>query len=570
MTRVWKLLTSVKLAAVLGGAILAAALVATLLKPAMAYAAVYRAKWFLVLLAAFGVNLVACAIHRARFLRWATLGSFVSHVGALTILAGAAVGAFWGKEGGIAGADLREGKPVDRFTSDDGKTTYPLPFQLRLEKFSLDLYPPRLWILQEGPGVAARMESFVVKKGTTLSTDRGEVTFTVEDVFENHQLQEEVVERSDENIGPGVLVKVNDSDGTPVFEGWLVAEEKKETVIQTPHREGHGDDHNHTFKVAYLGLDPDLSDTLWGPETPRLFVRLRDQKIVRSMPPRAGQVMGLSDGTVVAVNLATLDYSKRDKPDADLAPVNPAVQVAISGSQGDEERWVFGKYPEYGLNHAPLYKNVSVVYRFPEDPTPVLARIRTVLDGMEIRHALRGSGGTIVDLTPGQSVPVNRDGVSLTLERYSPHAALTRKEVDAGGGLLNPALRVHIRGAGRDESVTLKNGESFCVAPGEVNIAYGYQEGHEGDIRNFDSAVKVLEGEKVVAAQTVSVNHPLVHRGYRLYQNAYKPRTGNEWTPAFRVVKDPGLPLIYVGFAILSAGLLFASFGRPWLKGRSA
>ncbi|MBI2901770.1 MAG: cytochrome c biogenesis protein ResB [Planctomycetes bacterium] len=309
MLGAWKFLTSAKLAVFLGGSILAAGLAGTLLGGGVAATRVYRAPWFLLLLGAFGVNLLACSIQRARFLRPPTAGSFVSHVGALLILAGAAIGGLWGAAGNSP-LPMPEETPLDRIASDDGKSEHVLPFQIVIEKFSLDLYPPRLWVLDRG-----QEESHVVRPG--LSVRSGEFELTAEAVTEG------------------------------------------------------------------------------------------------------------------------------------------------------------------------------------------------------------------------------------------------------------PVVRLRIRGRGKDRIATLLLGDRWTAEDADFSIVYDYRAGYAGDIRSFDSRIRIVENGQVVKTETVSVNRPLVHKGYRIYQNAHLDASGPRWRPALRIVRDPGIPVVYVGFGVLGIGLLYASFVRPLLRRRT-
>lgn len=52
----------------------------------------------------------------------------------------------------------------------------------------------------------------------------------------------------------------------------------------------------------------------------------------------------------------------------------------------------------------------------------------------------------------------------------------------------------------------------------------------------------------------VSVNHPLRHGGYTIYQDSYDQQAGS--FTVLQLVRDPWLPLIFVGIALLAAGAI--------------
>lgn len=531
MTRIWRFLTSVKVAITLGAAILLSALVATLLKPEAAGPKVYHAKWFLVLLGAFAVNLVCCAIQRLRYLKFATLGSFLSHLGALTILGGAAAGGIWGVEGYV---ELKPGQETDRFFSEDGKKTYSLPFRLSLERFSLDLYPPRLWVFDSERPDGKKTTDHPAKKGSVVSA--GEVRFTVVETYENYRLDSEVAEVPDGR--PAIRVELRDPQDKVAFDDWIFDR-------------GAG--------IVYLG-DPSALEKR-PEEEGSLFVRLRDVGITRVFPLDAANPFHVSDQFTLRIEKATLDYSKADQPNDRLTPVNPALLVRISGPSGDENRWIFAKFPQYAEQHSVTYKNLSLIYDFPDDDQPERARICTIQGRQELYLPATRERSP---LEPDRATSLGPEGFKLTLREFAPSRAIVRKESDAGGGLLRPAVKLRIQAPDEDREVVLELRQSVFAKESRVAVAYGYDEGLVGDIRNFESRVRAGN-----VTATISVNHPLSRQGYRIYQNAYKPREGGAWRPAFRIVKDPGLPWIYAGFVLLGVGLLYAAVVRPILRRKS-
>lgn len=67
--------------------------------------------------------------------------------------------------------------------------------------------------------------------------------------------------------------------------------------------------------------------------------------------------------------------------------------------------------------------------------------------------------------------------------------------------------------------------------------------------RQYTSRLRI-DGE----ACEVSVNHPLHHGGYTIYQDSYDQQAGS--FTVLQLVRDPWLPLIFVGIALLAAGAI--------------
>ncbi len=193
------------------------------------------------------------------------------------------------------------------------------------------------------------------------------------------------------------------------------------------------------------------------PITPRLTVSL----------PEVGEVAAfdVKEGTVSAVPTPPYQFTVlRYFPDfviSDAGPVsrshypnNPAVELLIKGDQGENKRWVFAKYPEYGESH----------------------------------------------------------------------------------------------GGGADA------------------LAFALDAGESGRIKQFKSRLAFLEGEQEVQSSEIWVNHPARYRGYTFYQSSYDQER-ESWS-GLQVVKDPGVPIVYGGFAVQIAGVVLIIFLNPILRAR--
>jgi ABC-type transport system involved in cytochrome c biogenesis permease subunit len=87
----------------------------------------------------------------------------------------------------------------------------------------------------------------------------------------------------------------------------------------------------------------------------------------------------------------------------------------------------------------------------------------------------------------------------------------------------------------------------------------------------YESRVRVDDPEQGSFERTISMNHPLHHRGYTLFQSSYVD--GVPQTSILSVARAPGLPLVYLGTALIAAGTLWMSFFKRWLarrQGRAA
>ena len=83
-----------------------------------------------------------------------------------------------------------------------------------------------------------------------------------------------------------------------------------------------------------------------------------------------------------------------------------------------------------------------------------------------------------------------------------------------------------------------------------------------GPIKAFRSTITILEAGHPVRERTVAVNAPSSYKHYTFYQSGYNPADPS-WT-SLQVVRDPGVPVVYTGFALLIVGLfaVFYLYGR--------
>ncbi|MGD0089723.1 MAG: cytochrome c biogenesis protein ResB, partial [Planctomycetota bacterium] len=78
----------------------------------------------------------------------------------------------------------------------------------------------------------------------------------------------------------------------------------------------------------------------------------------------------------------------------------------------------------------------------------------------------------------------------------------------------------------------------------------------------YRSRVSLLAGGKAVKEDIIiAVNAPLSYGGYEFYQSDWRA-TDLDFS-GLKVVRDPGLGLVYAGMIMLSAGVIFVFYIRP-------
>jgi cytochrome c biogenesis protein ResB len=90
-------------------------------------------------------------------------------------------------------------------------------------------------------------------------------------------------------------------------------------------------------------------------------------------------------------------------------------------------------------------------------------------------------------------------------------------------------------------------------------------ENKHGEPKAYRSKVSVLEDNQVVKQATIAVNAPFSYGGYEFYQADYHKE--NLKYSGLRVVRDPGLGVVYAGMIMAALGVCFVFYVRPLLAG---
>ena len=89
-------------------------------------------------------------------------------------------------------------------------------------------------------------------------------------------------------------------------------------------------------------------------------------------------------------------------------------------------------------------------------------------------------------------------------------------------------------------------------------IEYKYK---QSQVKQYKSWVTISDTDgKVILKDTLWVNKPLRHAGYTFYQSSYDP--DDPTVSILQVARDPGVPVVYYGFAVLMLGLGMGFFSN--------
>ncbi|HUK81519.1 MAG TPA: cytochrome c biogenesis protein ResB [Verrucomicrobiae bacterium] len=174
---------------------------------------VFSSWWFVGLLCVLSSSVAVCSTRRfatvrrtTGFARGRALGSMITHISFLLILAGAVIRGVWGQKGYL---EFREGQTVGQFV--DARGPQPLPFGIHLAKFEIERYDH-----QNAEQLLVSWPEKNLKAALPVRLDVeqkfGEFTLKilryVPDFVVDMQTRE-ITSRSNEPRNPAILVAVN-------------------------------------------------------------------------------------------------------------------------------------------------------------------------------------------------------------------------------------------------------------------------------------------------------------------------------------------------------------------------
>lgn len=260
-------------------------------------------------------------------------------------------------------------------------------------------------------------------------------------------------------------------------------------------------------------------------------------------------------------------------------PFQPAVELAVEGPQGKGEGWLFARDKDYFMS--PDHK-VLVQYRWYETEKDLRDAVRTFESNTtaplhKMPHVFQIASGKNVakrilhfeegklaknDMwVEGQPLAFPSAQTTFYLKRFIEHAQVTMEVHNGSSEPRNPAIRLAV---GTKEWIRSRWIFANHPDPHAGEGPYKFYYSHEFPIKAFVSDIKVLDEGKEVVRKSLRVNHPLRYKGYALYQASYDKE--NEKWSGIQVTRDPGLPIVYAGFAGMMIGLMWMFYVNPFLN----
>ena len=527
-----------------------------------ALALFYKSAWFKVLLYLLGFNALAGLAARLPFTR-RQIGFILTHLSILVILGGALLSQVAGVDGRL---QVTQGESVDRFGLS-GRPVLTLSNQQDGKHALVDL-DPRVFA-GFSPVKAPRMPPL------TLADLRVQALEYLPDSQESEQVVEDPAHGQ-----PAVEVGLTNPEAPGSDQhAWILA--GATAMLGVP----------ATFAVAPTieAAEGMLVDQPVDESASKGTVRIQVEDKAFAFPIEQCQESAVPvDDTRYSVKVvrylphATVGPN-RTIISASSQPVNPYIEVELTGPNGTELRRAFAKFPEFSAMHgATSNPAVEVTFQAAASTAPTTPIELIVGPDGKLHVRFSSEVGKILAAheTPiGTAVPTPWKPWELTVLRYVPKGRWERNVFP-----VEP-----VRKTGREQAVLLR-----FITAGQTHDAW-VQYGHMQAVRVGEASYEVDFGEKQVAlgfqlvlnefkvgyypgsqqplsyeskitindphagrelSRVISMNQPTEYGGYTFYQSSFD-KSGEKPVSVLSVARDPGQPVVFTGYFMMMIGMIW-------------
>jgi hypothetical protein len=268
-------------------------------------------------------------------------------------------------------------------------------------------------------------------------------------------------------------------------------------------------------------------------------------------------------------------------------PVNPAIEVEMTGPSGTSRQWAFSRFPDFRSIHGASDETVKVTFVSTMQDDTLTAPAEIIDGGEQGLHVRFQAGSDKVirrALKIGEGVKTPWSDIVLTVRRHFEHARIQEecvpvdppRETRAAAVLLTPmssqdAQSIWVR-KGFSKRVNL-GGTRYVLRYGDKRFPMDFtlklNRFHIGKYpgtgrpRSFESHVTFTDpGENEGRRERISMNHPAKHGPYTFYQSSYKQQPGGRSISYLSVSRDPGQPIVFTGYVGMVLGMLLTLIQR--------
>lgn len=230
----------------------------------------------------------------------------------------------------------------------------------------------------------------------------------------------------------------------------------------------------------------------------------------------------------------------------------PAVQVTLAG----ETRWLMD-----GERLATPDGLTAVVFgkERPQPPAGVLTSfLVSAADRKVVIHT--ADGEMSAPLAEGAALA----GGALRIGQVLESATRTDQYATRSPRWRNPVAVIETTVGGQVQEQVVSAAKPRGVFLGRDQRAALVFEKREKEVKAFLSHVTARRGDELQRA-VISVNDPFTFAGWTLYQVNYNPEEPNY--SGLEAVRDPGVTWVFLGFALICAGVAYMFYVEPRLRG---
>jgi len=478
-------------------------------------------------------------------------GKMLAHLGILTILAGAGVGAAGGIEGQLG---LYEGQSADTFLvpqpGGKGMMELPLGFSIRLDDFRVEQYEPSFRLrIYKASGIKSKLLASADPAGGDDALQRYGVKILgywpdYEEILKAEKAGKEEIDPAGRISALGIK-----SAATRGKKRWLlVAMDSPAARLEIPSGR----------KLVLSWSEQHAKELISGGNSPKEkehWIKVGEHEFqVRvgrtyDIPGKSLKLRVLEAFTDLIIDMQSGQASNRS---AD--PNNPALRVALLDADGNPLTmgWLFSKFDSFhAMDSASPIGGIK--YTFRQKSSSGGRGIVIVAETQEVWLTSEGQIVEKLSLKTGGESLQEKLGAQITDFFLHARPALVRRT--KSDRAVNPAVEIRLEGEG--ESRILKAGMPLHLEGGRALLLTSREE----KIKDYYSTLCVFEEGRQVLTKTIEVNDPLSYGGYRFYQSSHDPMKPG-WT-GLQVVADPGLWLVYAGFVINLLGIVAVFLIEP-------
>lgn len=540
----------------------------------------YCTWWFELLLALLGLNVLASLLVRLPFRR-RQVGFVVTHVSILLILGGAWITKKWGIDGQVS---IGEGQTVSGFRVPQECLTVSRSDDRSVA--SLDLISRAI---RSRRPVDLPASSVLSLEGLQLTAEHYLPDSERHDKVVNDNPKERVAVEVGLAMGAGKLMSKSDSE----------PEEMKQWVLADTPEEAGG---SSVVKIQIVETSEELKTRLARAPASRpsskgsIHLDIQGKHYSLTVEECMSQPAPVGDTGYLVRVLRYLPHAivgqDHQLTSASSQPVNPAIEAEITGPKGTIKQLAFARFPDFQAMHGGEQQDVRVRFTAASEPEAnVPIEIITSRSGeLGARFTPEDGSPATTMITQGQAVETPWPGVRLTVHERYDHARRKQEVVPVSppreGAI--PALRLTARTSEATEQFWLRKGESRMLSAGGMThrvtfddkvlplgfdltlerFRIGYYPGTQRP-RSFESQITISDpsiGRQ--QTQVVSMNRPVSHGDYTLFQSSYHQQASGKSTSVLSVSWDPGKPVVFAGYLLMFGGMLWMLVMRRVANGR--